>query len=40
MTTNMTRLLRWKRMENPLLIYHRCDGGVNGTDSNNEHGEL
>lgn len=32
----ITRLLRWKRMFNPLLVCYRCDGGAYGTEDNNE----
>ncbi len=36
MTVIRTRLLRWKRMFNPLLVCYRCDGGVDGMDESYE----
>lgn len=35
MTANIARLLRWKRMLNPLLVCYRCDGGADGMDTGN-----
>lgn len=35
MTAIIARLLRWKRMFNPLLVCYRCDGGMDGMDTGN-----